>query len=73
MNREVRTAFGTAAGLIGLVIAFIFLVRYVVPSILAAPFAASLITATVVAVVGVIALAWCAWRLWAWAIQSLKR
>jgi hypothetical protein len=73
LNREVRTAFGAAVGLISLIIAFIFLVRYVVPSILAAPFAASLITATVVAVVGVIALAWCAWRLWAWVIQSLKR
>lgn len=73
VNREVRTAFGAAIGLIGLIVAFIFLIRYVVPSILAAPFSASLISAVAVAVVGVVALAWAGWRLWVWARRSFNR
>ncbi len=73
MNREVRTALGGAAGLIALIVAFVFLIRYVVPSILGAPFAASLISAVVVAVLGVLGLCWAAWRLWVWARRSFNR
>ena len=44
MDREIKIALGVAAGIAGLVIGFIFLVRYVVPAILEAHFAGSLIT-----------------------------
>lgn len=73
MNREVRTALGAAAGLIGLIVAFVFLVRYIVPAVLGAPFDAALIAAVSVAVVGVLALVWAAWRLWIWAVRSFNR
>jgi len=53
MNREVRTALGGALGLVVLIVAFIALVRYLVPSILGAPFSFSLIAAVAVAVLGV--------------------
>lgn len=73
MDREIKTALGVAAGIAGLVIAFIFLVRYAVPAILEAHFAGSLITASVVGIAGILFLVWCGWRLWAWAVKSLKR
>jgi len=73
MNREVRTALGAAAGLVGLIVAFVILVRYIVPSVLGAPFSAALITAVAVAVIGVLALVWAAWRLWVWAVRSFNR
>lgn len=72
MNREIKTALGSVAGIAGLVIAFIFLVRYAVPAILEAHFAGSLITASVVGIAGILALCWGAWRLWGWAVASLK-
>ncbi|NBB51588.1 hypothetical protein GVN24_25205 [Rhizobium sp. CRIBSB] len=72
MNREVRTALGIAAGVSGLVIGFIFLVRFLVPSILEAHFLGSVITAAVVGIAGVLALCWLAWSLVRWAVQSLK-
>ncbi len=72
MNREIRTALGAVAGIAGLVLAFIFLIRYAVPAILEAHFAGSLITASVVGITGILALCWCAWRLWIWAAASLK-
>lgn len=72
MNREIKTALGSVAGIAGLVIAFIFLVRYAVPAILEAHFAGSLITASVVGIAGILALCWGAWRLWVWAAASLK-
>lgn len=73
MDRDIRVALGAVAGIAGLVIAFIFLIRYAVPAILEAHFAGSLITASVVGVAGVLALCGLAWRLWRWASDSLKR
>lgn len=73
MDRDVRIALGAAAGIAVWVVAFIFLIRYAVPAILAARFAGSLIAATAVGVVGVLFLVWAAWRLWIWASRSLKR
>jgi pilus assembly protein TadC len=72
VNREVRTALGAAAGLIALIVAFVILVRYLVPSVLGAPFSAALIAAVAVAVLGVLVLFWAAWRLWLWAVRSLN-
>lgn len=73
MNREMKTALGLVAGICGLVIGFIVLVRYAVPAILEAHFAGSLITASVVGIAGVLALCWAAFVLWRWAMKSLKR
>ncbi|WP_343793501.1 hypothetical protein [Brevundimonas kwangchunensis] len=73
MDREIKTALGLAAGIAGLVIAFIFLIRYAVPAILEAHFAGSLITASVVGIAGILALCWAAYLLWRWAAGSLKR
>jgi threonine/homoserine/homoserine lactone efflux protein len=73
MDREIRIALGVAAGIAGLVIGFIFLVRYAVPAILEAHFAGSLITASVVGIAGILLLVWAGWKLWAWAAQALKR
>ena len=73
MDREIKTALGVAAGIAGLVIAFIFLVRYAVPAVLEAHFAGSLITASVLGIAGILGLVWAASRLWAWAARSLKR
>jgi len=73
MDREIKTALGVAAGIAGLVIAFIFLVRYAVPAVLEAHFAGSLITASVLGIAGILGLVWAASRLWAWAVRSLKR
>lgn len=73
MDREIKIALGVAAGIAGLVISFIFLVRYAVPAILEAHFAGSLITASVVGIAGILLLVWAGWKLWAWAAQSLKR
>ncbi|WP_332678550.1 hypothetical protein [Brevundimonas sp.] len=72
MDREIKTALGVAAGIAGLVIAFIFLIRYAVPAVLEAHFAGSLITASVLGIAGILALVWAAWRLWVWAVRSLK-
>jgi len=73
MDREIKTALGAAAGISGLVIAFIFLFRYAVPAVLEAPFSGSLITASVLGITGILVLVWAGSRLWAWAINSLKR
>lgn len=73
MDREIKTALGAAAGIAGLVIAFIFLIRYAVPAVLEAHFAGSLITASVLGIAGILVLVWAAWRLWVWAVKSLKR
>jgi hypothetical protein len=73
MDREIRTALGLAAGIAGLIIAFIFLIRYAVPAILEAHFAGSLITASVVGIAGILALCWGAYLLWRWAAGALKR
>jgi threonine/homoserine/homoserine lactone efflux protein len=73
MDREIKTALGVAAGIAGLVIAFIFLIRYAVPAVLEAHFAGSLITASVLGIAGNLVLVWAAWRLWIWAVKSLKR
>lgn len=73
MDREIKTALGAAAGIAGLVIGFIFLIRYVVPAILEAHFAGSLITASVVGIAGILLLVWAGWKLWSWAVTSLKR
>ena len=54
-------------------IAFIFLIRYAVPAVLEAHFAGSLITASVLGIGGILVLVWAAWRLWVWAVNSLKR
>jgi len=72
MDREIKTALGVAAGIAGLVIAFIFLIRYAVPAVLEAHFAGSLITASVLGIAGILVLVWAAWRLWVWAVYSLK-
>ena len=71
MGREIRVALGASAGIAALVIGFIFLIRYAVPAILEAPFAGSLITASVVGIAGVLALVWAAWKLFAWASRAL--
>jgi len=71
MGREVKVALGAAAGIAGLVIAFLFLVRFAVPLILEAHFAGSLITASVVGIAGILALCWAAWRLFVWASRAL--
>jgi pilus assembly protein TadC len=73
MNREVRTALGGALGLVVLIVAFVALVRYLVPSILGAPFSFSLIAAVTVAVLGVLVLCWAGWRLWVWVVRSFNR
>ena len=73
MNREVRTALGGALGLVVLIVAFVGLVRYLVPSILGAPFSFSLIAAVAVTVLGVLALCWAGWRLWVWVVRSFNR
>ena len=73
MDREIKTALGAAAGIAGLAIGFIFLIRYVVPAILEAHFAGSLITASVVGIAGILLLVWVGWKLWSWAAKSLKR
>jgi len=67
-----KVAIGTVAGICALVLAFIFLIRYAVPAILEAHFAGSLITASVVGIGGILALAWAAWRLWRWAAANLN-
>jgi len=72
MDREIKTALGAAAGIAGLVLGFIFLIRYAVPAILEAHFAGSLITASVVGIAGILALVWGGWKLWSWAVRSLK-
>jgi threonine/homoserine/homoserine lactone efflux protein len=72
MDREIKTALGVAAGIAGLVIAFIFLIRYAVPAVLEAHFAGSLITASALGIAGILVLVWAAWRLWVWAVKSLK-
>lgn len=73
MDREIKIALGVAAGIAGLVIAFIFLIRFLVPVILEARFTGSLITATVVGIAGILLLVWAGWKLWSWAAKSLKR
>jgi hypothetical protein len=73
MDREIKIALGAAAGIAGLVIAFIFLVRFLVPVILEARFTGSLIAATVVGIAGNLLLVWAGWKLWSWAARSLKR
>ncbi|WP_372706492.1 hypothetical protein [Brevundimonas sp.] len=73
MDREIKTALGVAAGIAGLAIAFIFLIRYVVPAVLEAPFSGSLITASVLGIAGILVLVWAGSCLWAWAVNSLKR
>lgn len=73
MDRDIKTALGIAGGIAAWVVAFIFLVRYVVPAILEARFSASLIVASIVGVAGVLALVWAGWRLWTWASNALKR
>ena len=73
MDRDVKTALGAAAGIAAWVVAFIFLIRYAVPAILAARFSGSLIAATVVGVIGVLVLVWAAWRLWIWVSRAYGR
>jgi len=73
MDREIKIALGAAAGIAGLVIAFIFLIRFLVPVILEARFTGSLITATLVGIAGILLLVWAGWKLWSWATKSLKR
>jgi threonine/homoserine/homoserine lactone efflux protein len=73
MDRDIATAIRLAAGAAGLIIAFIFLIRYAVPAILEAHFAGSVITASVVGIAGVLALVWAAWKLWIWATGSKAR
>ena len=72
MDREIKTALGLAAGIAVWLIGFLFLIRFLVPAILSARFSGSLIAATVVGIVGILALVWAATRLWAWAVKSLK-
>jgi len=73
MDREIKTALGVAAGIAGLVIAFIFLIRYAVPVVLGAPFSGSLVVAAVLGIAGILVLVWAGSRLWFWAVNSLKR
>lgn len=73
MDREIRTALGIAAGCAALFVSFIFLIRYLVPAVLGAPFSGSLIAAVVVGLTGVLALVWAGWKLAIWASRSLKR
>ena len=73
MDREIKTALSIAAGIAAWVICFLFLIRFVVPAILSARFTGSLITATGVGIVGILALVWAAYRLWTWAAKSLRR
>ena len=73
MDREIRIALGIAAGCAALLISFVFLIRYLVPTVLGAPFSGSLIAAVVVGLVGVLVLVWAGWRLAIWASRSLKR
>lgn len=72
MDREIRIALGIAAGCAALLISFVFLIRYLVPSVLGAPFSGSLIAAVVVGLVGVLVLVWAGWKLAIWASRSLK-
>lgn len=73
MDREIRTALVIAAGCAALLVGFIFLIRYLVPAVLGAPFSGSLIAAAVVGLVGVLTLVWAGWKLAIWASRSLKR
>ncbi len=73
MDRDIRIALSIAAGCVGLLIGFIFLIRYLVPTVLGAPFEGSLVAASVVGLVGVMILVWAAWRLFVWARRSLNR
>jgi len=73
MDREIRIALGIAAGCAVLLVSFVFLIRYLVPSVLGAPFSGSLIAAVVVGLGGVLVLVWAGWKLAIWASRSLKR
>ncbi|MBB5746143.1 hypothetical protein [Brevundimonas variabilis] len=73
MDREIKIALGIAIGCAGLLIGFVFLIRYAVPAVLGAPFSGSLIAATVVGLAGIMALVWAGWKLAIWASRSLKR
>lgn len=73
MGSELRVALGAAAGLVGLVAGFVFLIRYVTPSVLGAPVPFAIAAAVAVTLAGVLALTWAAWRLWLWAVRELGR
>lgn len=73
MDREIKTALGASAGIAGLFIGFILLVRYAVPAILSARFSGNLLVAAVVGIAGILLLVWAGARLWSWTVKTLRR
>jgi len=73
MGRDIRIGLVAAGGVVLLVSAFLVLIRYAVPAVLALRFSGALVSAWIVAVVGVLALVWAAWRLWAWIAVAIRR
>ena len=73
MDREFRIAIALVGLIAAWVVALVLLVRYAVPMILEARFTGAMFVAVVVGVVGVLALAWAASRIYLWARRALGR